>query len=377
MKNLKKTQNGITLIALVITIIVMLLLVAVTVTTVLNGGLFNYAGKAARETNEAIEAEQTLANGRIKVDGKWYESVDHYIAQDAIEWDDNGDNTFTFETDDSEVTIEVGDKVNYNVSGYNGEWRVLGINNGSILLLSDVIGTKLLRGISGYTNGISEVDGMCAPYANGVESTYARSIKAEDINKITGFNPETAWDGQPVNLNKAKQYGTVVVYEGINSTSYKATTQNTALFPEGTKIVEGTFKTVDNNILEAGETIEIDLIYYNYDMGPMPTGRAKYLSYKALDMLGASGRYWLMTQSSIVYEQASWGFLSFNHGSPNNASIGRSESLYKSTGEEREAEWGVRAVVYLNPEVELVWNEEESYNLSNNRGTINVFDIKK
>ncbi len=73
------TNKGITLIALVITIIVMLILVAVTITVTVNGGLFEYASRAARETNHAIEAEQTLANGRIQIGQTWYDSVGDYI----------------------------------------------------------------------------------------------------------------------------------------------------------------------------------------------------------------------------------------------------------------------------------------------------------
>lgn len=55
-------NKGITLIALIITIIIMLILVAVTITVAVNGGLFEYAGRAGKETNEAIEKEQELAS---------------------------------------------------------------------------------------------------------------------------------------------------------------------------------------------------------------------------------------------------------------------------------------------------------------------------
>ena len=75
----EKTQRGITLIALVITIIVMLILVGVTISMAVNGGLFNYAGKATGETKNAINAEQELANGGIEVDGQWYNSIDEYL----------------------------------------------------------------------------------------------------------------------------------------------------------------------------------------------------------------------------------------------------------------------------------------------------------
>ncbi|MGN1310412.1 MAG: hypothetical protein ACI4VP_01660, partial [Clostridia bacterium] len=60
-----RRNNGITLIALIITIIIMLILVGVTITVAVNGGLFEYAGRAGKETNEAIEKEQQLASGDI------------------------------------------------------------------------------------------------------------------------------------------------------------------------------------------------------------------------------------------------------------------------------------------------------------------------
>ena len=53
-----KKNQGITLIALVITIIVMLILVGVTITMAVNGGLFEYAKKAAGETEVKKEAEK-------------------------------------------------------------------------------------------------------------------------------------------------------------------------------------------------------------------------------------------------------------------------------------------------------------------------------
>lgn len=58
-------QKGITLISLVITIIVMLILVAVTISMAVNGGLFDYAGKAVGDTNNALKAEQQLINDLI------------------------------------------------------------------------------------------------------------------------------------------------------------------------------------------------------------------------------------------------------------------------------------------------------------------------
>ena len=57
-----KSNKGITLIALIITIIVMLILVAVTISMAVNGGLFGYAGNAARGTEAEKQKETRLAN---------------------------------------------------------------------------------------------------------------------------------------------------------------------------------------------------------------------------------------------------------------------------------------------------------------------------
>ena len=60
-----KKDNGITLIALVITIIVMLILVVVTIRIATDGKLFDYAGKAAKQTQEEADEEKKLSNGNI------------------------------------------------------------------------------------------------------------------------------------------------------------------------------------------------------------------------------------------------------------------------------------------------------------------------
>ena len=58
MKNKIFNENGITLIALIITVIVMLILVGVTITVALNGGLFDTTQKAAKGTQKDIERER-------------------------------------------------------------------------------------------------------------------------------------------------------------------------------------------------------------------------------------------------------------------------------------------------------------------------------
>ena len=83
-----KEQKGITLVALVITIIVMLILVGVSITVALNGGLFNTAKDAANNTQEARNAELNLSSGKVTVNGEEVElkGKSEYIFINVLEY---------------------------------------------------------------------------------------------------------------------------------------------------------------------------------------------------------------------------------------------------------------------------------------------------
>ena len=73
-----KGQKGITLVALVITIIVMLILVGVSITVAINGGLFTSAKSGANNTKEAVNAERNLSSGIVNINNVEY-SIDNYV----------------------------------------------------------------------------------------------------------------------------------------------------------------------------------------------------------------------------------------------------------------------------------------------------------
>ena len=111
MKKINK-NNGITLIALVITIIVMLILVAVSISMAVNGGLFSYAGKATGDTQNEINAEKELADGRIKIGDTWYNSIDDYLNNKPSSNQGTGDGTGTEATGvEMILSISEGTKV--------------------------------------------------------------------------------------------------------------------------------------------------------------------------------------------------------------------------------------------------------------------------
>lgn len=73
-----KEQKGITLVALIITIIVMLILVAVSVAVVVNSNLIGTAEKAASGYSKADDDLETVGTDEI-IEGANHTNVDGYL----------------------------------------------------------------------------------------------------------------------------------------------------------------------------------------------------------------------------------------------------------------------------------------------------------
>ncbi len=81
-----KRNKGITLIALIITIIVMLILVAVSVNILIKSNLIGTAEKTVNKYKTATEDESS--GGKITINGKEYESLDEFIKDEIpSDWD--------------------------------------------------------------------------------------------------------------------------------------------------------------------------------------------------------------------------------------------------------------------------------------------------
>ena len=231
----RNTNKGITLIALVITIIVMLILVAVTISMAVNGGLFNYAGKAVGETQNALDVEQQLANGAIQVNGVWYDSIDDYLnGKPALvtihTWTrGTGEDIDKFTCSHCNTTYTMGQTVNYTATGtstlyadrlgmtveegfnempvtsQDTTWVVLGIQdtNGDdvneTLLITSATPVELVAG--GYSdflemtfeaaekNGPEEINRICKELFSNSEYGEARGMTIEDVDSALNFTP--------------------------------------------------------------------------------------------------------------------------------------------------------------------------------------------
>ena len=173
-----KQNKGITLIALIITIIVMLILVGVTINVALNGGLFQKAETAKEGTQKALEEEQlmvaivsaydektgvvdkTTLQTELSKQGAWQVSGEgpygvtspkgnEYTVTKtgkiAQGWVDNGDGSYT----KGDTTVKVGETtyttpqvleklgIAPSQGKYNGNWVVIGVEGDKIKLVSE------------------------------------------------------------------------------------------------------------------------------------------------------------------------------------------------------------------------------------------------
>ena len=229
-----RKNNGITLIALIITIIIMLILVAVSISILINSGLIGKAKEGAQKTKTAYEQEQRLGDS-LNINGVMYNSIDEFIgdlsgSREIHNWQREGD---TLTCNHCNATFTIGQTVNYTAGGIEtssisadasgvteakadnkswansyGEsqtisrdaettWVVLGRedtnkdgNYETLLLTTSKRTTDKIRlyGASAYNNWVSE----CNRIAKDLYGNEARGMTIEDVNQCFQYTPAGA-----------------------------------------------------------------------------------------------------------------------------------------------------------------------------------------
>ena len=183
-----KTKNGITLIALIITIIVMLILVGVTVTVAINGGLFEKSKEAAKGTEIGREKEEltsAIATAYDVEKGK----VDKVKLEDALGtgWSVDG-------AEGGPYTVKSPKGNKYNVA-----------TNGTITDKNETSARTLANMYCASEDCTEETHlhkGDYVNYTPKTEKTVYAPDKGEGIGKYTGYTGGTAEQSIPQeNLN--------------------------------------------------------------------------------------------------------------------------------------------------------------------------------
>ncbi len=430
-----KRNNGITLIALVITIIVLLILAGVAI-AMLSGenGILRKAAESKTKTDEAqtnetkdLQALEYLlkkntgercwqykkdSNGRktIITDGTVELPIGTYVNYDPTK-DENGKEikktitsnagspTDTRYYKASEKTVTEGNGYGpqeYSNKATTNGWRVLGVDEktGELLIISaDPVKSTdnkefYLRGIAGYTYGESELNKVCSVFGSGYGATGARSVDVDDLNKITGYNPNNVGKYDPEQKTTGTKYEKDQPYEYGNKTTYSWTETANVVLWSGSNGKSNTGSAVDNYATygfnwydiasktwknstatttptEIATLTSTSYLYYP-DSLKTSSGAGEGLStesreYKVLFMNKAESKvsYWLA--SSYVYTYSSspnFGMrFVYSRGLVSNG------SLYCSFGYADCYNYWVRPVVSLKSDIQLGEGTDGSYDI--------------
>ena len=252
-----KRNKGITLIALVLTIIILIILAGVSITLIggqegiivkaqqakekSRGASIKEAVELASITNklEAEENKKTKANIIEELQEKGQLKEEEAVTLEEEDTITIGDVTIDFSILEGgkKIKLKVGDIVSYSPSGtYNfntdylvssyyrrdnqnltlssaqGEdfainsWKVLSIENGKVEMvpIAPTTGKITFGGEQAYNNGIKILNDACSSlYSDSSKGITARSINIEDIEKIIidkgGYDPTTYISGGGIN----------------------------------------------------------------------------------------------------------------------------------------------------------------------------------
>ena len=202
MKKVLKNTNGITLVALVITIIILLILATISIQSLTNTGLFEKA-KEAKEKTQAAEINQAKTLNEYEDELNKYVSgmaptqkladkvkVGDYVTYTPDTLDNNA--VSTLKTNLNTYSGQSDSTINPEIKRDDLKWRVLDVQNGQVRLISETPTTSKIElyGYNGYNNAVKLIDDACSTlYTNKQLASTVQNLKIEDITKYMKTQP--------------------------------------------------------------------------------------------------------------------------------------------------------------------------------------------
>ena len=243
MKEKLKEQNGITLIALVITIIVLLILAGVTIATLTGENGILTQAQNAKEKNKEAESEEEIA----LIANEWAiekhvgektlkEFLDEKVESGKIDTvQKNEDGTYTIGKDDSKITIEPnGEKV---PTVEANEWDKTAADEDCFIWGSDTDGEEGYNIIVGYTSKLegytklrfpsrcTKIDLLTSSYTNASNDSsrsFCSAIKTVELpNTVTeiGSHAFASSDGYFTGFDNLEN---IIIPDSVTSIGYQA-----------------------------------------------------------------------------------------------------------------------------------------------------------
>ena len=193
MKKILKNTKGITLVALVITIVILLILAGISISALTNTGIFQKAKDAKQKSeNAALDQNTKLDEYENEID-KYIPKenslakavkVGDYVAYKPDEPDNNA--LTTLKTNFKNYSGASDNTTNSAIAREKDlKWRVLDVDDttGAVRLISaaPTSSTVTLEGYNGYNNAVKLLDDACSTLYNSKLATKVQNLKIEDI----------------------------------------------------------------------------------------------------------------------------------------------------------------------------------------------------
>ena len=350
-----KSQRGITLIALVITIIILLILAGISISALTNQGLFKNAKEAQNATQKAEEEQGKTLN-------EYEDEINKYLENDK-----KIDGKIVDRVNDG--TIKIGDYVKYipdtastdailqELNIYSGSsantastltqeslnWRILDIKDGQVRLISELptTSTIALSSYNGYNNAVKLLDDTCnVLYNNSKIASKVQNLKIEDImEKMIETNYTN------ITANYGKQFTPTNKYYPSILLKEKGQNVNGIV---GTELNESEQKELINQTTKPQATsLEVKYTYWCKTMTTSDFKNSKY--YELFINNGSNYSTYWMSSRCIDYPS---GGARFNISRVHSGDV-RASSLYNTNGAEYSDVNTFRPIITLNSNVQV------------------------
>ena len=211
---MQKREKGITLIALIITIIILIILAGISISALSGSGLFERAQQAKQESENAqVNEDATLGEY-----GQW---MTNYLGGSSSESETLASKVqpgeyVKYAPDPVATTDTAYTNMNTELTTYSGstsntvtqetglKWRVLDVVDGKVRLISEVPTTSkvTLSEAKGYNNAVYLLDKTCQTlYSKSGYSEKVQSLKIEDIQDYLKYD-YTQYENSDVDTGK-------------------------------------------------------------------------------------------------------------------------------------------------------------------------------
>ena len=332
-----KNKSGITLIALVVTIIVLLILAGISI-SMLTGqnGILNRASEAKENTEIASKDEDKKMQG-------YENAIDRYVygvpeglkVGSTVTYSPSGTYNWqakycsTTKTDD--VTLSSANGEEFNLT----EWKVLSIENGKVELVptQPTTGKVYLGQAQGYNNGVKLLNDACSSlYGNTSKGITARSLNIDDIekymsdDKLAEVHQYQYTSGGGVKygtqLSSAytsnKNYPSIYAKENLSVINGNKKTDGLGMSEQSTFVEKTDDGETDGKITTATSIQPYQTYWYkdnSYMQGAFRTATSETNYYDLLIPQGSSTYYWLASRCVNTYSSGcDFGMLSVYSG---------------------------------------------------------------